>query len=798
MGERWDTGETSTLDITPSPRLLEVLGDIPYKPWQCIAELVDNAVDEFSSNPDRDPAEPSAIHVSVPKSTASSDDAQVSVSDNGRGMSNSVLRNALRAGFTGNARYGSLGLFGMGFNIATARLGNKTEVRTTQAGDATWLVTEIDFRTLQRRETFHVPLWHEAKDDPELHGTVVTIRDLRPGMLESLKRPSTVTAIKDRLGRVYSYLLRDHSPIPEVSDEALAGCGTSLYLNGKRVQPRIPCVWSSSRSVKRYGADISAVRVIDRKLLDAYACMDCGNWHRHYDVDICAECGSENLELRQRRIHGWLGVQRYLDDSDFGIDFIRNGRAILLADRSLFTWTDPDTGEAQQEYPIEFPATQGRLIGEIHIDHVPVTYQKIDFDRSTRDWIDTVRYLRGDGPMRPKKAKERGYPDNDSPLGTLFRGFQENDPGIRCLIPGDGNIAMHKMARQWGELFHKGIAEFQSDEKWYEAVLSHEEIKNGTATRDGGSERGEGDLGTRTGLSPVPPATPSAISSGAPTGSAPGLAKLAETEEERYARYRQYARRLHDLEGDVTALDLAKRHVTVFETTIPVTDASGVTVPVTSRATSGIDLEVYVNGNHEIFREFGRDPRDYAIMEISQVLRALARDLDSKITVIAAEVTGQFPDQRMTDSSLRERADAVLRRIRDLAALVIADHASEMWVLLPLDSKLRAEREATRMDPRLDWLAASANGQFGKYLSYEGFASLTRGAPQYFMGGAVFSLPWASWSDDEARNRLVAHVIRLMETLGEFLDDPSHKGRQELAMTRLAIDMIDDIVARPE
>lgn len=43
----------STLDITPSPRLLAVLGDIPLHPWQCLAELVDNSLDELLKLPDR-------------------------------------------------------------------------------------------------------------------------------------------------------------------------------------------------------------------------------------------------------------------------------------------------------------------------------------------------------------------------------------------------------------------------------------------------------------------------------------------------------------------------------------------------------------------------------------------------------------------------------------------------------------------------------------------------------------------------------------------------------------------------
>jgi hypothetical protein len=34
----------STIDITPSPRILRTLGEIPFQPWQCIAELADNSL----------------------------------------------------------------------------------------------------------------------------------------------------------------------------------------------------------------------------------------------------------------------------------------------------------------------------------------------------------------------------------------------------------------------------------------------------------------------------------------------------------------------------------------------------------------------------------------------------------------------------------------------------------------------------------------------------------------------------------------------------------------------------------
>ena len=40
----------NTLDITPTPRILRTLGEIPFQTWQCIAELVDNSIDAFLSD----------------------------------------------------------------------------------------------------------------------------------------------------------------------------------------------------------------------------------------------------------------------------------------------------------------------------------------------------------------------------------------------------------------------------------------------------------------------------------------------------------------------------------------------------------------------------------------------------------------------------------------------------------------------------------------------------------------------------------------------------------------------------
>ena len=148
----------TTIDVPPHPRLLSVLGDIEFQPWQCIAELVDNGFDDFlKSSSAEEGAETPTVQVTLPGRSSSLRDAEVWVRDNGRGMTLERLRNSLRAGWTDNDRFGHLGLFGMGFNIATARLGHVAVVRTTRRGDPHWQVVTIDLRKLAGGEDFRLP-----------------------------------------------------------------------------------------------------------------------------------------------------------------------------------------------------------------------------------------------------------------------------------------------------------------------------------------------------------------------------------------------------------------------------------------------------------------------------------------------------------------------------------------------------------------------------------------------------------------------------------------------------------------
>jgi len=52
-----------------------------------------------------------------------------------------------------------------------------------------------------------------------------------------------------------------------------------------------------------------------------------------------------------------------------------------------------DALESVREYPTD--QQTGRIVGEVHLDHVPVDFQKQDFQRSSEEWQRAMDFLRG-------------------------------------------------------------------------------------------------------------------------------------------------------------------------------------------------------------------------------------------------------------------------------------------------------------------------------------------------------------------------------------------------------------------
>ena len=458
----------SSIDITPSPRVLRMLGQIDFAPWQCLCELIDNAIDAFidARSAGRAIAEPE-ITIDLPKlRDLRGDSAVLRVADNGNGMTQEQLEKAVKAGYSGNDPIEKMGLFGMGFNISTARLGRRTEIWTTTRDQDHWISVTIDFDELERVSSFEAPIQEVAKNSQELkeevHGTIIKISRLEPERLNPLVVGAGKGKSKEILGRIYGKVMEDH--------------GITILYDASQIKPAKHCVWSRKRYVetKQFGR-VPAIIDIDQSFDAQRFCGTCWVWLDPSE-SVCEACGSaDSIVERERRIEGWIGIQRYFDKEHYGFDLIRNGRVIEQLDKSLFFF-NADTGETLEEYPIDATHWGGRIVGELEINFVRVSHQKDSFDKLDPEWKRVVHTIRGSSPLQPRIAQRMGLEKNESPLARLFTGYRKATAGLNSLVPGtaDGRGLNSGSVREYVEKFKQGVEGYQSDEKWYDLVLQAE------------------------------------------------------------------------------------------------------------------------------------------------------------------------------------------------------------------------------------------------------------------------------------------------------------------------------------
>ncbi|MFE0879969.1 ATP-binding protein [Streptomyces smyrnaeus] len=770
-----------TLNLTPSPRILEMIAEVDLQLHQCLCELIDNCLDELIEATRADETLEPRIDITLPTAGKANRGAKVVVSDNGRGMSPAELRHALSAGTSGKQRFGSLGLFGMGFNIATARLGTVTEVRTGRRGDDQWITATIDLRAMQQRSSYEVPLLYEPKD-PDEHGTLVSVTNLREDMVDKLRSASSIREVSKNLGRIYTYMLRDPGG-PHSGAELMGGLNQRLYVNARQVPPLVPCIWGPTRSVTYKAAEVSAAEPIDVPLTNAFACMSCGRWYTSR-YDQCVDCESTDIQERERRIVGWLGVQRFADKSDFGLTFLRNGRAITTRDRSLFDWEGPD-GDIELEYPIELG--MGRIVGEIHLDHAPVNVRKTNFDTSSPEWRYMVEKVRGDLPLRPQLAKRLFSRENDSPMSRFFNAFRENKPGLRYLMPGNGSTAIHTEAKRWAQKFRSGDPEYQTDEKWYEAAADHDRVKNGPSPEpappshedDWLKEEGLGHLGTGAADGHTPSKDQKQPEAAAET--------RPETEEQRFARYREHAMLLPDTDREVR-LGTAQAILRVYVTSGVELIKDGHRQPTVVRIVAG-EVEIYVDSDTALIARYGWSPLNVALFCTAPQLKSVY-SVSGSIDGLVTSILEQFPDRRVDSSAVRSRAEMLLEGLRERLAELTSKDASTFWSALSGESKRAAESSAIAVAPDVDWKAAVENGEFARYLGAEGVLDLVTSGPELVLDGGLFRSTYAALGEKTQADQ-VARISAFLADLKRMVVGPPLQNTLELSRLLLTADLLD-------
>ncbi|MET9849710.1 ATP-binding protein [Streptomyces ossamyceticus] len=785
------------MKITPSARVLSMLGEIDFDEWQCVAELVDNPFDDFLDVLRSSGVEwPDGFTVSV--TLPSSPKGVLEVRDTGRGMSYDRLARAVRAGWSGNDMHDKLGLFGMGFNISTARLGRRTRVLTTRAGDTEWIGVEIDLD--QIKDDFEAKDITEPKTNPSHHGTRIIVDRLQPARAEWLRRNGA--SLRNTLGSVYSWILTEHP--------------FELYVGGAQVKPVRHCRWGDDRYVLYNGKErVPAYIPIDEKLQDGIACRDCGEWQIGAG-EVCSVCGSGNLATRERRIHGWLGVQRYLDKTEYGIDFLRNGRKILRWDKQLFTWNNPDgvAGNEEPEYPVELAHQGGRLIGEIHLDHVPVTYQKDAFEYGDRSWLTAVELLRGVAPLQPQRASKLGYPENESPLALLFKGFRRNDAGLRYLVPGDGNKPIHGDTRDWGRKFRAGVSEFQTDEHWWQAVLRHEEEKKrGKEAKTAASVPTQPDEQAVLGALGLPADIPASGAVQPETGSKAvptmpaqttvAIKEKTETRSERLARYESAASPHTYLSRSFghPELGYVKVRTLLLKPGERLLDDNGLGVPVLLDQRSGNELTALVDPEHAAFQRFGADYADLLLVELAAVLKVRARSDWSPSQLVAAIRAESLQDSALDGITVGAEARDLLAEIRERVAEVLdqsgGDYATAYGHLS--DEEKIATEEAMIAAGRVGLVGRlGLDSGFVHHIPALALVRLVEAMPVSFMDGAVFRGPYAGVSSPSGKALSLARVTGCLAdvaTLGTFAGEAT---APQLRRARLSIALLRDELAGEE
>ncbi len=715
------------IDVTPDPAMLQVLSKLEVPPEGCLGELIDNSLDSF-----RESEIPKGkIEIRIEQDT-------LNYSDNGSGLNIDQIEQALTAGASSKSKVGELGLFGIGFNLGTSKLGTKTTIFTKRKEDSSWITATIDPLKMSARsknKRYELQPEYVALDTDLESGLIVRI-ELRKQYVGKLGRPRSVSNIRAKLGRSYSYVLRTEVPgLPA----KFAGDKRdfSLKVNDVAVTPRIPCIWDQDREMAN-GA--KAVQSIDTTLAETLVCQACGYEEPEDHDGPCSECGGDDLILQHRRIWGWIGVQRAIESEEYGIDLIRLGRTIEADSKDFFKFTDPDTQKSELEYPIE-QTNAGRIVGEIHCDHVPVEFTKQSFEKINHQFRQVARVVRGETWLRPRYARQATGNINESVMAVVYGGVRRVDPGERNLIPGNGEKAIHQESRNWMKKFHDGIEDFQLDSKWWVACESHDKIKRNANT---GDNNPSGEI-----LGPDP------FAGSANTNTTKDSAKSKPRTIKEFAEeWRAGATKREDLSKALylKAID-HKFEISVWETLVEIKLAEDqASRPSFLLTTSGANFEVFVSKRHSLISSYGRTATDIALGEAAHHLAN--QGSKASFGEVLAELLKSYPDEEKSEAVTRQKCDALKSIFRARLPKLLLKESSKIW-----SSISNAEREKIALfavdNTQTDLDLLGEKGEFARYITWSALTEVIQEFPELIFNNKLFTQSLGGEIATEAARRVI-------------------------------------------
>lgn len=447
------------------------------------------------------------------------------------------------------------------------------------------------------------------------------------------------------------------------------------------LKPRNHCVWSESRYVRYNDQNIAARIPIDRNLGSALfdAQRNCYltpiEAEEYYSMQQEGNPLPDHIIERSKRLTGWLGIQRYADPNDFGIDFIRNGRKILVSDKSLFQYENPLTGQKELQYPLELGTSiGGRIVGELHVDYLLPTYQKNDFDRTDNSWKQTIDAICGVGPFLPKSRKNLGFTEpNVSPLCVLVNAFRRVDKGTKCLF------APNDTAKRYASEFRKGTRDYLDDTLWWKAAQEEDQrqssggshittdVNSGDAPSDDISSYLGGSLGGSN-IAPVGTATTSGGHSSTtthiptPVQPTPPVSLDSKLDEliQRSNVVTQMTGKNYKY-GNTGSLN-----VRVYELSQGEIRQQGERKPCFF-SSDGIDCDFVYDPTHPLLAQYPIAPQMLLLVYLSEKLKARDNVKDI-ISVYSELMMTTMQDSKVDRQSLQDRASSVFELLREKLA----------------------------------------------------------------------------------------------------------------------------------
>lgn len=609
------------VDITPDPSILSILGEIEFKQSQCVAELIDNSIDGFLGATIRGtPIAKPEIRVGFGQNT-------ITVKDNGPGMSLPELEKAVRAGWTSHDRFGSLGLYGVGFNIATARLGSLTTIWSSRSGDDQEVGLTIDLIAMRGRgHDYKLTVKRRTKTNPNTSGTTIEVTKLRPEWANLFTNANWLRPnITRPLERMYSTMLRTRNPQP---------LGFSLYVNNIKVVAWEYVVWPTNWTVFRKDlGEVRPFREIDVTYGQKYVSRSTGE-----PLESSDGLDPNDVIVVPERVYGWIGVQRYIDSTDYGIDILRNGRKIELGCKDIFMW-ETDAGERITEYPIDDPRfVGGRIVGEIHLNHGYVHYTKHRFERDHASWKHLLLALRGNEPL--VNRERYGFTGtNDSPLGTLFRTFRRNTPQKKTQTYWDILVLKeNRDAKNWANEYRKGNSPYNSDE-WWEGEIRKQDKES---EEDTDSERAK-----------LSPEEITVIDGGKAPVETPSHEDGAEPTQDRGGKDNTSRTSIPELSFmNLTGLGRSGRTYNIQSFSLTRRPGAQSQPPWSSKLTERGVLEIDVDLDHPIFQSTSFGPLDAILGEVSYVIASEDQSMFGPQGASYSELMTELRRRFATSSSL--------------------------------------------------------------------------------------------------------------------------------------------------